>query len=376
MKTSDEAVVRAPARVNLIGEHTDYNGGFVLPAALSLEITARGRRRSDGRVVVTAEDMKSRGEFDLSRIELNPDMPWLNYVQGVALYLLEAGAELPGAEISISGDIPRGAGLSSSAALEVACALVFQELSGFKMTLPDTAKLCQKAENEFVGMRCGIMDQFACCLGKKGSAIFLDCRSLDYEHVPLDDSYRIVISNTMVGRELAGSEYNSRRAECEEAVALLRKALPGIKDLRDVSPRDLETHGGILPEEIRKRAAHVVSENRRVVDAVDALKKGDYAAFGALLTASHESLRADFMVSCPALDLMVELAMRIEGVSGSRMTGAGFGGCTVSLVRSEKVGDFVEKVSEEYLLRTGINPEIYVCESSDGAGPVERQRFS
>ena len=365
-KAVDEITVRAPARVNLIGEHTDYNGGYVLPAAISLEITARGRLRNDEKVSVRAEDIGHSAEFDLNDIRFDREHPWLNYIQGVAFFLIKAGFSLKGVDMSVRGNIPRGAGLSSSAALEVASALVFQGLSGFEFTPVETAKLCQKAENEFVGMRCGIMDQFACCLGRENSAVFLDCRTLDFSHVPLDDDIRIVICNTGVRRELASSEYNMRRAECEKAAGLL-----GVPDLSRVSAGELEEKAGSLPEVLLKRAGHVVSENGRVLKAVEALKGGRFGELKELFSSSHASLRDDFEVSCPELDLMVRLASEVRGVFGARMTGAGFGGCAVSLVRAESVDEFLEAVPGKYRLQTGIEPEIYVCRAVGGAGIID-----
>lgn len=360
--------VRAPARVNLIGGHTDYNGGYVLPAALDLEITASARPRADNKVIVRAEDIGETAEFSLDAVAPRKEHAWINYIQGVAFFLVREGYALRGADISIKGSIPTGAGLSSSAALEVASALIFQKVSGFEMALADTALLCQRAENEFVGMRCGLMDQFACCLGRKGSALFLDCRLLEFERVPIDSRMRIVICNTGVRRELASSEYNIRRGECERAAGLLGAEIPGVKELRDVSPAQLRERAGILPEPLFKRARHVVSENGRVLRAAEALKSRDYGEFGRLLTDSHRSLRDDFCVSCPELDLMVELASGAGGVCGARMTGAGFGGCAVSLVPEENIEEFMSCVPGKYREKTGIDPKIYVCEAADGAG--------
>ena len=368
--SGDIALVRAPGRVNLIGEHTDYNGGFVLPAALRYEIVMAGERREDRQVSIHAENMKELASFSLDKIEYDRNHLWANYPKGVVFMLIERGIELGGANIFVRGDIPIGAGLSSSAALEVATALLFKELCGFSLNPLDMAKLCQRAENEFVGVRCGLMDQFICCLGKKGSALFIDCLTEKYEFVPLAEKINMVMCNTGVSRELSGSEYNRRRKECEEAVAIFGKVMPEIENLRQVSLSDFEKLKSRLSPTVRKRCEHVLSENGRVLEAVDALKKGEFSRFGKLMGESHASLRDKYEVSCPELDLMVEIAGSITGCIGSRMTGGGFGGCTVSLVEEAVVPQFKAKIREEYLRRTGIEPEVYVSEPSDGASPI------
>lgn len=358
-KAAGNIEVRAPARVNLIGEHTDYNGGYVLPAALNLAVTASGSPRDDNIVSVCAADIGEKAEFTLDRIEFESSSFWLNYVKGVAFYLLEAGAGLKGSDILIKGDIPSGAGLSSSAALEVASALFMQKISGFEMSPVDTAKLCQRAENEFVGMSCGLMDQFACCMGKKDHAVFLDCRTLAFEHVPLSPGLKIAVCNTGIRRGLASSEYNKRRAECERAAELL-----GVEELSRAAPERIDE----LPLVLQKRARHVLMENERVLKSVSALKEGRFEELRGLFAASHASLRDDFQVSCPELDLMVELAMKVPGVYGARLTGAGFGGCAVSLLPAEYSNKFTDYVGGAYHEATGIRPEIYLCSPADGAG--------
>ncbi len=360
--------VRSPGRVNLIGGHTDYNGGYVLPAALNLEIKASGAPRRDGVVEVRAPDIGESASFLLDEIRFEYEHFWINYIKGVALYLQREGARINGADIEITGNIPRGAGLSSSAALEVAAALVFRGLSGFELGPVETALLCQRAENEFVGMKCGIMDQFACCLGRKGSAILIDCMSRDFRYIPFDDKVKIVVCDTGIKRELASSEYNRRRRECERAVEAFGRDLPGIKYLREVSVAEFEKSGQILPDDVYRRARHVVYENERVLRAARTLENSDYESLGKLLSASHASLRDDFEVSCRELDLMAGIAESVEGVFGARMTGAGFGGCTVNLVSGDRVSEFSREVSAGYRRKTGISPAIYVCESSDGAG--------
>ena len=363
-------IVRAPGRVNLIGEHTDYNGGFVLPAALGQEIVMAGERRDDREVSIYAENMAEHISFSLDKVEYDKNVLWANYPKGVISMLKEKGIELCGMNILVRGNIPIGVGLSSSAAIEVAAALIFKEVSEFSLSPVDMAKLCQRAENEFVGMRCGLMDQFICCLGKKGNALFLDCMSEKYDFVPIPSNINIVICNTGVSRELAGSEYNKRREECEEAVAVFRKVMPEIENLRQVTSADFERLKSSLSPTVRKRCEHILSENERVLAAVQALKKGELSKLGQLMEESHASLRDKYEVSCPELDIMVEVACSINGCIGSRMTGGGFGGCTVNLVETEAVSEFKEKVSKEYHERTAIEPEIYVSEPSDGAGKI------
>ncbi|MFQ6059543.1 MAG: galactokinase, partial [Anaerolineae bacterium] len=325
-------VVRAPGRVNLIGEHTDYNEGFVLPVAINRSILMAAAPRHDREVRLYALNFEEGAAFSLDHIEHDEKRVWSNYQRGVAQVLQEQGLRLVGLEACIWGDIPIGSGLSSSAAVEVATAYTFQTLSGFSLDHAEMALLCQRAENEFVGVQCGIMDQFIACLGRRDHALLLDCRSLDYEHVPLPPPLAppklggtggaaIVVCDTMVRRGLVDSEYNARRRECAEGARLL-----GVKALRDVSVEAFERRQGELPEIVRRRCRHVVHENQRVLDSVEALRRGDLAEFGRLMNESHRSLQEDYEVSCRELDLMVEVARQVEGVYGSRLTGAGFGG--------------------------------------------------
>jgi len=374
-------VVRAPGRVNLIGEHTDYNDGYVLPVAIDRSILMAAAPRPDCQVVLHALDFGQRTEFSLNDIQHDAQYPWSDYQRGVAFFLQERGFELPGVNAVISGDIPVGSGLSSSAAVEVAAAYVWQVLSGFSMSRVELALLCQQAENEFVGMKCGIMDQFICALGQRDHALLIDCRTLEHEMVRLGagegsprPSATIVVCDTMRRRGLVDSEYNARRRECEEGVRLLQKHLPGIKALRDVSPAQFERYQGDLPEVVRRRCRHIVYENERVLQSVRALKRGDLATFGRLMNASHVSLRDDYQVSCRELNVMVEAAWQVEGVYGSRLTGAGFGGCTVSLVTGEAVERFRAHVAREYQAATGVEPQIYVCAVEDGVGEVKPLR--
>ena len=365
---SPETVVRAPGRVNLIGEHTDYNDGYVLPIAIDRDILITAAPSDESAVCLYSLNFDRVSVFSLGNIARDRVNKWSNYTRGVVQMLQRSGRKIRGANLAIQGDIPHGAGLSSSAALEVASAMVFQSLNDFEMDGAEMALLCQKAENQFVGVNCGIMDQFISRLGAKNHALFVDCRTLDHEAVPLaKQGIKVIVADSMKKRDLVDSEYNMRRAQCEEAVSLLRTYLPGIKALRDVSIADFKRYGRQLPPTVRRRAEHVVSEDDRVLRSVDALKKGGLTLFGKLMNQSHESLRELYEVSCRELDALVDAALKIPGVYGSRMTGAGFGGCTVSLVADDAVEDFLEKVPVEYKARIGVTPTIYVCTPEGGA---------
>jgi galactokinase len=358
--------VRAPGRVNLIGEHTDYNDGFVLPAAIEFKTTVGFAPRPDRRLFLFSRNYDEQVEFSLGELPSLARRHWSDYVVGVAQKLLQQRIHLQGANFLLDGDVPQGAGLSSSASLEVAVCEAFLELAQEKIDSSEMALLCQRAENEFVGARCGIMDQFVSVHGRKDHALLLDCRSLTFRHLPIPEEVRLVICNTMVRHSLAGGEYNQRRLECEQAAKFFGTLVPGVKALRDVSLADFEKHSSALPEKIRKRARHVISENARVIDAADALAKHDLKRFGQLMRESHASLRDDFQVSCRELDALVEIAGKVEGVYGARMTGGGFGGCTINVVRSDKVEEFQAKVKTDYAKATGNPPEIYVCTAADG----------
>jgi galactokinase len=363
-------VYRAPGRVNLIGEHTDYNDGFVMPVAIDLFTWVALAPRGDRRIVVYSDNLSEIGSFDLDEREQRARRHWSDYVRGVAVMLERAGHRLPGAHIFVGSELPIGAGLSSSAAIEVATGFGLLDTAGYQIEDVELAKLCQRAESEFVGMRCGIMDQFISCCGRKGQALMLDCRSLDYRLLRIPDGIRLVICNTMVKHELANGEYNRRRADCEAGARHFAERLPGVTSLRDVRLEDLEEHRGSLTDIIYRRCRHVISENARVAAAAGALESGDLGRFGALMGDSHLSLRGDYEVSCDELDLMVELAGRVAGVYGSRLTGGGFGGCTINLVRSENVEEFKREVAVEYERSTGRAPEIYVCATADGVGSL------
>ncbi len=355
---------RAPGRVNLIGEHTDYNGGFVMPAAIGFYTTVTARPRADRKLLLSSAQFSER--FEVSLDEYQPRRnAWCDYPAGTAYSLEKAGYPLQGAELTFTSDVPIGAGLSSSAALEVSTALALASLSGH--TIPDCrlAELCQQAESEYVGMKCGIMDQFISIHGVDNHAILLDCRSLAYKPVPIPENLRLVIANSKVKHELTGSSYNHRRRDCEAAAAFFGKPL-----LRDVTPRQFAERADQLTPQVRKRARHVIGEIERTEQAAVALQSGDYRKFGALMYASHESLKTDYEVSCPELDKLVEAARTVEGVYGSRMTGAGFGGCTVSLVEESAVLAFLERVPILYETAFGIKPDIYVCRPVNGAHEV------
>ncbi len=363
-----DRVVRAPGRVNLIGEHTDYNDGFVLPMDIERDVMVAFAPRPDRQVVLHSLDFGEESAFSLDDIRKDEEHTWSNYARGVAKELEAAGLRLRGLDAVVQGNIPIGAGLSSSAAFEVAMALTFLAAADLNMDRVQVALIAQRAENLFVGMQCGIMDQFVSALGQAGHALFIDCRDLSYRAVPMPQGACVVICDTMTRRGLVGSAYNERRQQCEEAVRILASVLPGIKALRDVTLEDLAHYGGLLPEIVRKRAAHVVSENARVVQAVQALEAGQGELFGRLMDESHVSLRDDFQVSSKELDLMVSLARQVPGCLGARMTGAGFGGATVNLVREEAVPAFVEAVAAGYERATGLKPEITVSRAAAGAG--------
>jgi galactokinase len=364
-------VYRAPGRVNLIGEHTDYNDGFVMPAAIGFYCWVVAGPRRDRKLVVSSQEFPEQIEVELGEESLRPSGTWSDYSVGVAAQLEKEGFGLSGANLLIHGEVPIGAGLSSSASIEVATGIALAEESGLSIERTRLARICQQAENEFVGMRCGIMDQFISLHGRANRALMLDCRSLQFELVPIPESVRLVICNTGVKHKLAGGEYNRRREECEEAVRFLAKALPNIRALRDVNREQLEQHRGLLSEVAYKRALHIVTENERVLNGMEALRTGDLLQFGGYMADSHVSLRDMFEVSCAELDLMVELANRERGVFGARMTGGGFGGATINLVDARCAAGFAENVAKAYQEKTGIACATYVCMPAEGASRVE-----
>jgi galactokinase len=364
---------RAPGRVNLIGEHTDYNDGFVLPMAIDRETCVAAAARTDRLVRIYSVNVDEHVEFDLDRPGERERGIWLDYVEGVARALERRGVRLSGADLAVSSDVPTGAGLSSSAALEVSTGLALASLTGREVDRVELALAGQEAEHTYVGAKVGIMDQFIAALGRAGHALLIDCRTLETQAIPVDTTETLVaICDTRVKHELSASEYNTRRAECEEGVELLRRAgLETIRALRDVSEADLDHYGGALPEVVGRRCRHVVTENARTLDAAAALKDGRLEEMGRLMYASHESLRDDYEVSCRELDILVEIARsHADAVLGARMTGGGFGGCTVNLVRRDRLETFRETVAREYTSATGLAPNIYVSEAGEGAGEV------
>ena len=362
----------APGRVNLIGEHTDYNGGHVFPCALTLGNYAVARKRDDRVLRFYSENFASLGVIETSLDDLVPDekADWTNYPKGVMWTFEKRGYKLPqGMDIAIYGDIPNGSGLSSSASLEVLTGIVLKDMFGFdEITMPEIAQIGQYSENNFNGCNCGIMDQFASAMGKKDNAIFLDTNTLEYEYAPvvLPDA-KIVITNSKVKHSLVDSAYNDRRSECETALEELKSEMP-IVTLGDLTEAEFEAHKDTIKDPVRQlRAKHAVYENQRTIRAVAALKANNIEEFGKLMNESHISLKNDYEVSCEEIDILVDLAWEIPGVIGSRITGGGFGGCTVSIVKNDAVDTFIEKVGNGYKEQTGNTAEFYVVEVGDGA---------
>lgn len=364
----------APGRVNLIGEHTDYNGGHVFPCALTLGIYGIARKRDDDKLRFYSVNFEKLGIIESSLGDLKPykKAGWTNYPKGVMWAFEKRGYILTsGMDILIYGDIPNGSGLSSSAALEVMTGVMLKDMFGFDVSMVDIALIGQYSENNFNGCNCGIMDQFASAMGKKDNAIFLDTSTLEYEYAPvvLEDA-KIVIINSKVKHSLVDSAYNDRRNECEMALKELQVVVD-IQTLGDLTEEEFEVHKAAIKSEIRqKRAKHAVYENQRAVKAVRALKKNDVELFGRLMNESHVSLRDDYEVSCEEIDILVDLAWKIPGVVGSRITGGGFGGCTVSIVKNEAVNSFIEIIGKEYEKKVGHKAEFYVVDIGEGAGII------
>lgn len=363
----------APGRVNLIGEHTDYNEGFVLPIAIGKKIIMLGQLRNDRLVQVFDPGYKVKTKFSLDNLTPLKKDTWANYLMGVMDEIQKAGYPLQGANLVFISNIPKGAGLSSSAALEVVTALTMAKLNSLKIEPVEMALLCRRAENNFVGVSCGIMDQYVSCLGQKNYALFIDCRSNDYEPVPFKDpDYQVLICNSKIQRGLANSKYNIRREECKIAAEFFKHKLNReIRALRDITIDEFKKYQAQLPEIIARRTRHVILENYRVQAGVQALRMGNYSAFGKLMIESHQSLKDDYEVSCAELDLLVDLALKQEGVLGARMTGAGFGGCTVNLLRREYIDAFEKTIKQGYKKITGINPDIYLTLPTEGAKVIK-----
>lgn len=364
----------SPGRVNLIGEHTDYNGGHVFPCALSFGTYAVARLRDDKKIMMYSENFKNIGiiEFYLDELVYEKEHDWANYPKGVVKIFKDFGfAVEKGFEVLLFGNIPNGAGLSSSASVELATSVILKELLELDVDMIDMVKMSQKAENEFVGLNCGIMDQFAIGMGKKSNAVLLDCNTLEYEYAPIElENSSIIIANTNKRRGLADSKYNERRGECERALEQLQTKLD-IKSLGELSIEEFEENKQLIENEIdRKRAKHAVYENQRTLKAVSSLKSGDVEEFGHLMNQSHISLRDDYEVTGAELDALVEAAWEEEGTIGARMTGAGFGGCTVSIVENEYVDSFVKNVGKKYTEKTGLTADFYIASIGDGAREI------
>ena len=366
---AEPSVFVAPGRVNLIGEHTDYSEGFVMPAAIDFATLAAISPRRDNRIVLYSENFGEQSVFDLGFLPHHPRHHWSDYPVGVLTVLIAAGVRPGGFSLTLSGDVPLGSGLSSSASVEVATALavlgLFPGAEGFSP--PEIPRLCQRAENQFVGTQSGIMDQFVSCCGAAGHALLLDCRDLSYKLAPIPDSLSLVICNSMIKHSHAGGEYNTRRAEIEAGTDIIRLHRSEVRFLRDVTVTDLERWGDEMLPEVLKRCRHVVTENRRTVAAAQALEEHDLRTLGRLMAESHASYRDDFEASCVEADILVDLASREAACVGARLTGGGFGGCTVNLVESAEAEGFARRLLEGYLAATGIVAEVYHCHAAAGA---------
>ena len=363
-------VFSAPGRVNLIGEHTDYNDGFVLPMAIDRRTYVAAAVRDDRLIRCLSMAFDGQIQFELNR-GLQPAGDWADHVRGLAFCLMQDEFRLKGADVLIASDVPIGAGLGSSAALEISTGFALLKIADQPVDLVDLALTAQRAAHEFTGTKCGIMDQYIACLGIEDYALLIDCRNLEYRPVPMKslirpDAVRVVVCNSMIKHDLSSGKYNQRRAECEEGLQRLSKYLPGIQSLRDVEQDEFDLYADSLPRVIRRRCNHVITENARTLAAVESLENGDPEEFGQLMYASHRSLKEDYEVSCPELDLLVESALQCEGVLGARMTGGGFGGCTVNLVENAQIENFIAKICRDYESETGIRPECHVCVASGG----------
>ena len=369
-----EFVARAPGRVNLLGEHVDYNEGFVLPVAIDRFTLVAFRKSVSPRSTLLALNLNEETSFDRQSVLDKQDsigMPlslWARYPAGVLWAMNAAGLDTPGLQAVFASDVPPGAGLSSSASVEMAFGVAWEKLGGWTLPPIQLARLGLKAEINYVGLKCGIMDQFASACGVKDRLLYLDCRSLEWRTVRLPEKTVIVIADTSVRRSLAGSAYNERHASCEEAVRILQEYLPGIRALRDVSVAEFQRYTGHLPDIVAKRARYIVEEIARTGQAVELLENNDVVRFGELMNACHASLRDLYEVSCPELDMMVALAQSLPGCYGARLTGAGFGGCTVNLVSAQAAEAFARDLAAGYTKRTGLRPEVYICRAADGAG--------
>jgi len=368
---AEPEIFAAPGRVNLIGEHTDYAEGFVMPAAIDFATLAGISPRSDGKIVIFAQNYGKECVFEAASLPPEASGHWSDYPVGVISILAGEGHRIPGFSLTLWGDVPLGSGLSSSAAVEVSTALAVLSLLGVTYPGPVLARLCQRAENEFVGASCGIMDQFISANGKRDHALLLDCRDLSYKLAPIPPSVSLVIANTMVKHAVSGGEYTSRRAEVEEAAAVIARHRPEVRFLRDANMEDLAKYGAEMSPNALKRARHVITENLRTVAAANALIGHDLPELGRLMAEAHRSYSQDFEASCEECDAMVELAQGLPGLIGARLTGGGFGGCTVNLVEAEHARAFAEVLGERYAEKIGIVPQIHLCHASGGAHRVD-----
>lgn len=368
---AEPTIFAAPGRVNLIGEHTDYAEGFVMPAAIDFATLAAISPRNDGKVVLYSKNYGDERLYDAGALPIERSDHWSDYPLGVLAIFAGEGHKIPAFSLSLWGDVPLGSGLSSSAAVEVATAIAVESLLGVQYPGPVLARLCQRSENEFVGSSCGIMDQFISANGARDNALLLDCRDLSFKLAPIPKDVALVIANTMVQHAVTGGEYTSRRAQVEEAAAAIAKHRPDVKFLRDATPDDLEKWGDEMSPEALKRARHVITENIRTVAAAEALIHNDMKELGRLMAEAHRSYSQDFEASCPEADTMVALAQDLPGLVGARLTGGGFGGCTVNLVHADQAQGFATALCSRYAKATGITSQIHICHASDGAHRVE-----
>jgi galactokinase len=364
---AEPEIFAAPGRVNLIGEHTDYAEGFVMPAAIDFATLAGISPRSDGKIVIFSQNYGKERVFDADALPAEASRHWSDYPVGILKVLAAEGHPTPGFSLTLWGDVPLGSGLSSSAAVEVSTALAVTALLGVTYAGPQLARLCQRAENQFVGANCGIMDQFISANGARDHALLLDCRDLSFRLAPIPSTVALVIANTMVKHAVSGGEYTSRRAEVEEAAAVIARHRPEVRFLRDATMEDLARYGAEMSANALKRARHVITENLRTVAAANALISHDLPELGRLMAEAHRSYSQDFEASCVEADAMVELAQDLPGLIGARLTGGGFGGCTVNLVEAEHAPAFAEILGQRYADKIGIVPQIHLCHASGGA---------
>jgi len=369
--SNEPLLFRSPGRVNLIGEHTDYNEGYVLPAAINKEAVFAIQKNNTDTCRLYAYDLEESYEFNIKELAKAPEGSWANYLIGVVAQFDKKNQTIEGFDCAFSSSVPLGAGLSSSAALECCLAFALNSIFEHSNESFELVRMAQKAEHEYAGVMCGVMDQFASVFGKEGNLVRLDCKTEEYEYVPFDlPDYRIVLINTMVKHSLASSEYNTRRLECEEGVTILKKHYPDINSLRDVTPKMLEEHKAEFKEVVYNRCAYVVNENLRVIEGCEDLKNNDILAFGEKMYQTHEDLSKQYEVSCKELDFLVEKSQDFENVIGARMMGGGFGGCTINLVKVEGVEDFVDKISKSYQAQFSVVPEIYIAQIANGSSAV------